>query len=248
MTCEICASPANCRRFRAPFVTFEVALDSSRQAISFLTDFIGCRWLEKNHEAAIFGSVVVRAGCEGERRYRTLISLLGLLATMRRVVNYHSSWARQRQVELFDASGIRLLFTEPYLLRLPTVDISDGDKSGRLDSSCQGDSSHTSFVGKTVQNAKDQDVGTACAEFPPSSAAVQENHDLGKICLNDPVVGQRCAEIQPKDIHSQTVYTAHNCCKHSEPLHTASKGAFLHTGHRIGPWDCYYLNFPNRKY
>ncbi|KZV55466.1 acetyl-CoA-benzylalcohol acetyltransferase-like [Dorcoceras hygrometricum] len=44
-------------------------------------------------------------GCEGERQYRTLISLLGLLATMCRVVNYHSSWARQRQVELFDASG-----------------------------------------------------------------------------------------------------------------------------------------------
>ncbi|KZV36991.1 hypothetical protein F511_20966 [Dorcoceras hygrometricum] len=46
----------------------------------------------------------------GERRYRTLISLLGSLATMRRVVNYHSSWARQRQVEFFDASGIRLLY------------------------------------------------------------------------------------------------------------------------------------------
>ncbi|KZV40738.1 hypothetical protein F511_14778 [Dorcoceras hygrometricum] len=46
-------------------------------------------------------------GCEGERRYRTLISLLGLLATMRRVVNYHSSWARQQQVELLDASVIR---------------------------------------------------------------------------------------------------------------------------------------------
>ncbi|KZV54286.1 TMV resistance protein N-like [Dorcoceras hygrometricum] len=30
-----------------------------------------------------------------------------LLATMRLVVNYHSSWARQRHVELFDASGIR---------------------------------------------------------------------------------------------------------------------------------------------
>ncbi|KZV25361.1 hypothetical protein F511_07245 [Dorcoceras hygrometricum] len=44
-------------------------------------------------------------GCEGERRYRTLISLLGSLATMRRVVNYHSSWERQQQVELFDASG-----------------------------------------------------------------------------------------------------------------------------------------------
>ncbi|KZV42702.1 hypothetical protein F511_26807 [Dorcoceras hygrometricum] len=37
-------------------------------------------------------------GCEGERQYRTLISLLGSLATMRRVVNYHSSWARQWQL------------------------------------------------------------------------------------------------------------------------------------------------------
>ncbi|KZV20363.1 hypothetical protein F511_16431 [Dorcoceras hygrometricum] len=50
-----------------------------------------------------------RLGCEGERRYRTLISLLDLLATMRRVVNYHSSWARQQHVELFDASGIRVV-------------------------------------------------------------------------------------------------------------------------------------------
>ncbi|KZV40429.1 F-box/kelch-repeat protein [Dorcoceras hygrometricum] len=31
-----------------------------------------------------------------------------LLAAMHRVVNYHSSWARQRQVELFVASGIRV--------------------------------------------------------------------------------------------------------------------------------------------
>ncbi|KZV17618.1 hypothetical protein F511_33582 [Dorcoceras hygrometricum] len=31
-----------------------------------------------------------------------------LLALMRRVVNYHSSWVGQRQVELFDASGIRV--------------------------------------------------------------------------------------------------------------------------------------------
>ncbi|KZV22282.1 xyloglucan endotransglucosylase/hydrolase protein 2-like [Dorcoceras hygrometricum] len=30
----------------------------------------------------------------------------GIVATMRRVVNYHSSWARQQQVEWFDASGI----------------------------------------------------------------------------------------------------------------------------------------------
>ncbi|KZV49192.1 hypothetical protein F511_41749 [Dorcoceras hygrometricum] len=55
-----------------------------------------CRW-----KCAPAGS----SRCEGERRYRTLISLLGSLATMRLVVNYHSSWARQQQVELFDASG-----------------------------------------------------------------------------------------------------------------------------------------------
>ncbi|KZV28115.1 sucrose synthase [Dorcoceras hygrometricum] len=54
---------------------------------------------------ALYSVIVAQCeGCEGERQYRTLISLLGSLATMRRVVNYHSSWARQRQVELFDAS------------------------------------------------------------------------------------------------------------------------------------------------
>ncbi|KZV31142.1 GYF domain-containing protein [Dorcoceras hygrometricum] len=31
-----------------------------------------------------------------------------LLALMRRVVNYHSSWVGQRKVEMFDASGIRV--------------------------------------------------------------------------------------------------------------------------------------------
>ncbi|KZV30380.1 F-box/FBD/LRR-repeat protein-like [Dorcoceras hygrometricum] len=31
-----------------------------------------------------------------------------LLALVRRVVNYHSSWVGQRQVELFDASGIQV--------------------------------------------------------------------------------------------------------------------------------------------
>ncbi|KZV23086.1 pentatricopeptide repeat-containing protein [Dorcoceras hygrometricum] len=61
----------------------------------------------------------VATGCEGERQYRTLISLLGLLATMRRVVNYHSSWARQRQVELFDASGIRVLYHGEWLITTP---------------------------------------------------------------------------------------------------------------------------------
>ncbi|KZV43958.1 hypothetical protein F511_22609 [Dorcoceras hygrometricum] len=33
----------------------------------------------------------------------------GIVATMRRVVNYHSSWARQQQVELFDASVISVV-------------------------------------------------------------------------------------------------------------------------------------------
>ncbi|KZV45847.1 alpha/beta hydrolase domain-containing protein 17B [Dorcoceras hygrometricum] len=65
---------------------------------------VGIRILELFVEV----SVTQNLGCEGERNYRTLISLLGLLATMRRVVNYNSSWARQRQVELFDASGIRV--------------------------------------------------------------------------------------------------------------------------------------------
>ncbi|KZV19159.1 hypothetical protein F511_39496 [Dorcoceras hygrometricum] len=61
-------------------------------------------------------SAVESHGCEGERQYRTLISLLGSLATMRRVVNYHSSWARQRQVELFDASCIGVLFHGEWLI------------------------------------------------------------------------------------------------------------------------------------
>ncbi|KZV32762.1 hypothetical protein F511_31688 [Dorcoceras hygrometricum] len=109
------ASPTNSRRFRPPFVTFEVALDSSWRALSFLTALGGCRRLEKKHEVAAFIRAfrgcsrwferIDSVRCEGERRYRTLISLLGLLATMHRVVNYHSSWARQQQVELLDASG-----------------------------------------------------------------------------------------------------------------------------------------------
>ncbi|KZV47014.1 hypothetical protein F511_34806 [Dorcoceras hygrometricum] len=80
------------------------SLDSSLEALPFYTSFRSCNWLVEEREVAAV-RVLHRPGCEGERRYRTLISLLGLLATMRRVVNYHSSWARQQQVELFDASG-----------------------------------------------------------------------------------------------------------------------------------------------
>ncbi|KZV58531.1 hypothetical protein F511_19471 [Dorcoceras hygrometricum] len=72
------------------------------------------RSVRSDERALIVRSVSV--GCEGERRYRTLTSLLGSLATMRRVVNYHSSWARQRQVELFDASGIRVLYHGEWLI------------------------------------------------------------------------------------------------------------------------------------
>ncbi|KZV56818.1 sugar transport protein 4-like [Dorcoceras hygrometricum] len=97
------------------------------------THFEGCSWLERKLEAAVFSAVcwcfqvetrfhgpcvVVNyySRCEGERQYRTLISLLGSLATRRRVVNYHSSWARQRQVELFDGSGIRVLYHGEWLI------------------------------------------------------------------------------------------------------------------------------------
>ncbi|KZV22276.1 multidrug resistance pump [Dorcoceras hygrometricum] len=49
--------------------------------------------------------VLLVRGCEGERQYRTLIYPAGIVSTMSRVVNYHSSWARQQQVELLDAPG-----------------------------------------------------------------------------------------------------------------------------------------------
>ncbi|KZV38288.1 hypothetical protein F511_22249 [Dorcoceras hygrometricum] len=92
------------RRFRWFFCSCEVALDSSREALPLYTSFRSCNWLVEEREVAAV-RVLRRPGCEGERRYLTLISLLGSLATMRRVVNYLSSWARQQQVELFDASG-----------------------------------------------------------------------------------------------------------------------------------------------
>ncbi|KZV49622.1 protein CHROMATIN REMODELING 8 [Dorcoceras hygrometricum] len=71
---------------------------------TYLDDFRTLLWQRLDAQSEDIRHI----GCEGERQYRTLISLLGLLATMRRVVNYHSSWARQRQVELFDAYGIRV--------------------------------------------------------------------------------------------------------------------------------------------
>ncbi|KZV41810.1 hypothetical protein F511_31673 [Dorcoceras hygrometricum] len=185
------------RRFRPPFGTCKVALDSYREALPFYTILGGCCWLERDREVVVFGvccvvegiqvlqlvvvltqlvvpqeisvyefeiagvSVAVEVSVElaircddisvRERSARVRRDLLcvarvlgtdvnagqlscsdrccvrsvfpafsgckasgntalsspcwDLLATMHRVVNYHSSWARQRQVELFDASG-----------------------------------------------------------------------------------------------------------------------------------------------
>ncbi|KZV19900.1 hypothetical protein F511_31603 [Dorcoceras hygrometricum] len=99
----LCSSEEHCsplilsgssRRFRPSFWTIEVALDSSCEALSFHTSF---------------------GGCEGERQYRTLISLLRSLATMRRVVNYHSSWVRQWQVltETVEVEDVETDLEEP---------------------------------------------------------------------------------------------------------------------------------------
>ncbi|KZV27725.1 hypothetical protein F511_03963 [Dorcoceras hygrometricum] len=71
-----------------------------------------------------------------------------------------------------------------------------------------------------------------CAKIPPSSAAVQKKNNLEKVHLNDPAVGQRCAEIQPRDILAQNVRIACKDCKHPEILYTASMGVFLHTDDR----------------
>ncbi|KZV52725.1 wee1-like protein kinase [Dorcoceras hygrometricum] len=71
-------------------------VDARGVVVLILTQISRCKYVRSGSS---------RGRCEGERQYRTLISLLRSLATMRRVVNYHSSWARQRQVELFDASG-----------------------------------------------------------------------------------------------------------------------------------------------
>ncbi|KZV37016.1 TMV resistance protein N-like [Dorcoceras hygrometricum] len=73
-----------------------VALDSSREALSSYTIFGSCRGLERKHEVA----VLVRRAAIPHSHLPA-----GIVATMRRVVNYHSSWVRQQQVELFDASG-----------------------------------------------------------------------------------------------------------------------------------------------
>ncbi|KZV30991.1 hypothetical protein F511_23940 [Dorcoceras hygrometricum] len=100
--CSAVSFPANSQRFRWLFCSCEVALDSSREALSSDTIFGSCRGLERKHEVA----VRVRAfEVAGRAAIPHSHLTAGIIATMRRVVNYNSSWARQQQVELFDASG-----------------------------------------------------------------------------------------------------------------------------------------------
>ncbi|KZV18174.1 hypothetical protein F511_21764 [Dorcoceras hygrometricum] len=47
-------SSGNSHRFRPPFFTFEVALDSSLEALSIDSPFGGCSGLERNLEATVF--------------------------------------------------------------------------------------------------------------------------------------------------------------------------------------------------
>ncbi|KZV28227.1 hypothetical protein F511_02097 [Dorcoceras hygrometricum] len=78
------------------FERYDDTLDSSREALPFHTTFGGCGWLVEEREVA-----ADRAFCSADARASGDTALSSpcwdLLAIMRRVVNYHSSWARQRQ-------------------------------------------------------------------------------------------------------------------------------------------------------
>ncbi|KZV34333.1 hypothetical protein F511_37583 [Dorcoceras hygrometricum] len=81
---EAAASPVDFRRFRPLFWTIEAftrVFGISSRVIVLSSRLRGRAVIPHSHLPA------------------------GIVATMRRVVNYHSSWARQQQVELFEASG-----------------------------------------------------------------------------------------------------------------------------------------------
>ncbi|KZV58753.1 hypothetical protein F511_24580 [Dorcoceras hygrometricum] len=61
----------NSRRFRPPFWTFEVALDSFREALSSYTTFGGCDWLVVEREVA------ARLVCSRGRAIREHTETLG---------------------------------------------------------------------------------------------------------------------------------------------------------------------------
>ncbi|KZV58701.1 hypothetical protein F511_29213 [Dorcoceras hygrometricum] len=87
----------NSRRFWSSFSTFEVALDSSRElflSIPFLEAVVGESEIAKLLSSAVC-CVIEVARASGNTALSS--PCWDLLATMCRVVNYHSSWARQRQ-------------------------------------------------------------------------------------------------------------------------------------------------------
>ncbi|KZV35845.1 hypothetical protein F511_36557 [Dorcoceras hygrometricum] len=65
--------PGDSRRFRPPFFTIEVALDSSREAISPYTHFGGCCWLEQKLEATVIRPCVGAFSAEGDMRLSSVV-------------------------------------------------------------------------------------------------------------------------------------------------------------------------------
>ncbi|KZV40196.1 hypothetical protein F511_05673 [Dorcoceras hygrometricum] len=61
--CSAVSFTANSYRFRPPFFTFEVALDSFREALLIDISFGGCCWLERDREAAPIICSAVRLQC-----------------------------------------------------------------------------------------------------------------------------------------------------------------------------------------
>ncbi|KZV54249.1 hypothetical protein F511_19274 [Dorcoceras hygrometricum] len=74
---------------------------SFREALPIRTSFRSWNWLVEEREVAAVR--VLRRFGRAAIPHSHLPA--GIVATMSRVVNYHSSWARQQQVELFNASG-----------------------------------------------------------------------------------------------------------------------------------------------
>ncbi|KZV35716.1 hypothetical protein F511_41871 [Dorcoceras hygrometricum] len=67
--CSAASSSENSHPFRPPFFTFEVALDSSREALSIDIPFGGCCWLERDRKAAPVIRSAVRLICSGFNQF-----------------------------------------------------------------------------------------------------------------------------------------------------------------------------------
>ncbi|KZV54203.1 P-type ATPase (ISS) [Dorcoceras hygrometricum] len=67
--CSAVSSSTNSHHFRPPFFTFEVALDSSREAPLIDISFGGCFWLERDREAAPVIRSAVLLLCSGFNQF-----------------------------------------------------------------------------------------------------------------------------------------------------------------------------------